>query len=201
MKKIIYLLIAVFLLSAAALQAQIKMSDIIVSEASTDIVEHELNKEYELKKFLVEDEYGHFRVSLPEHEKRQLDYLIGFSLIALSGVFDGIVETLDHHYYLFEGKFPDANPNYWNKGVSWKNKWKNGNPEDGEKFPGSSTIFVSLTDGYHLFRTLDYLALSGGSLFVFRGNKEWWVYAIEFVAMSIVRHGVFTFVHDHYFRP
>ena len=48
--------------------------------------------------------------------------------------------------------FKNLNPLFWNKSVSWKNKWKNGDQAQGEAFPGSSTIFVSLTDGWHFFQ-------------------------------------------------
>lgn len=44
------------------------------------------------------------------------------------------------------------NPLFWDKSQSWKNKWKNGDASQGEKFPGSSTIFVSFTDAWHLFQ-------------------------------------------------
>lgn len=49
-----------------------------------------------------------------------------------------------------EGKMK-GNPNFWIKDISWKNKWKDGDPKKGEKFLGSSTIFVQLTDAWHLF--------------------------------------------------
>lgn len=42
--------------------------------------------------------------------------------------------------------------------TSWKRKWKNGNKDEGEAFPGSSTIFVFVTDGYHLFGTISNVA-------------------------------------------
>jgi hypothetical protein len=48
-----------------------------------------------------------------------------------------------------EGSLP-WNPMFWAKEFSWKRKWKNGDPEQGEAFPGSSTVFVFLTDGWHL---------------------------------------------------
>lgn len=43
---------------------------------------------------------------------------------------------------------------WWNKNYSWRNKWKNGDPEQGEKFFGSSTFLVWLTDGWHFFQML-----------------------------------------------
>ena len=41
---------------------------------------------------------------------------------------------------------------WWNKSQGWKNKWKLGHPKNGPKFWGSTTIFVGLTDGWHLFQ-------------------------------------------------
>lgn len=46
------------------------------------------------------------------------------------------------------------NQQFWNPLVSWVNKWKNNDEAQGEKFPGSSTVFVFLTDGRHLFKML-----------------------------------------------
>lgn len=37
---------------------------------------------------------------------------------------------------------------------SWRNKWKNGDPKQGEKFPFSSTILVMFTDRWHLVQSL-----------------------------------------------
>jgi hypothetical protein len=39
---------------------------------------------------------------------------------------------------------------YWIKNKSWRYKYKDGNPALGEKFFGSSTFLVFLTDGWHL---------------------------------------------------
>ena len=41
---------------------------------------------------------------------------------------------------------------FWDNKVSWANKWKNKNPAQGEAFFGSSTIFVSIMDGWHLLK-------------------------------------------------
>ena len=67
----------------------------------------------------------------------------------LAGAANGVNQDLLFHYNEFESTFPNANPQYWNPDLSWRNKYLNGDPAQGEKFPGSSTIFVSLTDGYH----------------------------------------------------
>ena len=43
---------------------------------------------------------------------------------------------------------------FWSKEDSWRRKWKNGNPREGEAFWGSSTFLVWLTDGWHLLKLL-----------------------------------------------
>ena len=67
----------------------------------------------------------------------------------LAGALNGVNHDLLFHYNEFESTFPNADPQYWNPDLSWRNKYLNGDPAQGEKFPGSSTIFVGLTDGYH----------------------------------------------------
>jgi len=50
--------------------------------------------------------------------------------------------------------FSNFNPTFWNPSQSYVNKWKNGNKADGEKFFGSSTFLVFLTDSWHLFKMI-----------------------------------------------
>ena len=50
-----------------------------------------------------------------------------------------------------EGKIKFRNTLFWLKDLSWRNKWKNGDKREGEKFKFSSTIFVLFTDAWHLF--------------------------------------------------
>ena len=56
-------------------------------------------------------------------------------------------------------KLAKLKPQFWNKHKSWVNKWKGGNPANGEKFPGSSTFLVWLTDAWHLFNLLSYVSM------------------------------------------
>ncbi len=44
--------------------------------------------------------------------------------------------------------------NFWDGEVAWRNKWKNRNPEEGERFWGSSHIFVTVCDGWHVVKML-----------------------------------------------
>lgn len=67
---------------------------------------------------------------------------------------DGTIETISYHYETgFQSRFSNINNQFWNPTLSWKNKYKDGNPALGPKFMGSTTIFASTTDAYHLLRT------------------------------------------------
>ena len=71
-------------------------------------------------------------------------------LVFLAGASKGFNETLMFHWKAFRHRFPNANPNWYNPAVSWRNKYKNGDPDAGPKFPLSTTLLVGLTDQYHL---------------------------------------------------
>lgn len=63
----------------------------------------------------------------------------------LAGFIDGVNQAYLFHY---SSKFGKIKPNE----EAWRNKWKNGDPLQGEKFWGSSRWFVFVTDFYHLTR-------------------------------------------------
>lgn len=82
-------------------------------------------------------------------------------LFGIAGHFNGKMDVIDFHWeasvYLAEGKY------HYNPEISWRNKWAVG--PDGEtlvgveRFPGSSTVFVALTDRWHLWKSVMLLAL------------------------------------------
>jgi len=55
------------------------------------------------------------------------------------------------NYFDKKGKYSFGNQ-FWDNSVSWANKWKNKDPKQGELFIGSSTIFVTFMDGWHLVK-------------------------------------------------
>ena len=75
--------------------------------------------------------------------------IIGLVFIIISTFSKSIMDKLQFHYdkSIFKNF---KNQQFWDGRISWKNKWKNGDKEQGEKFPGSSTIFVFSTDAWHL---------------------------------------------------
>jgi hypothetical protein len=76
--------------------------------------------------------------------------------ILTAAICKAVQDKIQFHYA--KSIFQKRNPRFWNPNISWKNKWKNGEPEFGEAFWGSSTIFVSFTDAWHLFGMIKHLA-------------------------------------------
>lgn len=85
-------------------------------------------------------------------------FIVGILLIFLSGASNGLHETVHYHWSAFERVFPNAEKQYWKplgdcndifKG-SWVNKYKDYPKDKSEAFPGSTTVFVFLTDAKHL---------------------------------------------------
>lgn len=72
-------------------------------------------------------------------------------LLIIGGISNAIMDVLRFRYNT--SIFSDfKNQQWWNPSISWRNKWKNGEPENGEKFWGSSRWFVRFTDAWHFFQ-------------------------------------------------
>lgn len=71
-------------------------------------------------------------------------------LIIVAAIANAAMDKVQFHFgnSVFRG-MPKLDP-----ATSWRNKWKNGNNSEGEAFAGSSTIFVCLTDFWHLMKTI-----------------------------------------------
>jgi hypothetical protein len=76
-------------------------------------------------------------------------YLTG-SLMLLSGAAKGFNETLQFNWNGFHSVFPKANPRWFWPSQSFRNKYKDGDPSKGAKFPLSTSVLVMVTDQYHL---------------------------------------------------
>lgn len=77
-------------------------------------------------------------------------------LVILSALFDGLADSCISESEYERGllSYLGFNKNYFVRELSWKNKWKDGDKEKGERFFGSSTFLVWLTDGWHLLKFL-----------------------------------------------
>ena len=71
-------------------------------------------------------------------------------LLFTAGAAKGFNEGLQFNWNGFHSIFPKANPQWFWPSYSFKNKYKDGDPEKGPKFPFSTSALVMLTDQYHL---------------------------------------------------
>jgi hypothetical protein len=85
-------------------------------------------------------------------QKWKLDknHLLTGGLVFIGGTCKGLNETLLFHYKVFQRTFPNAQPSWFDPKESWTNKYKHRNPDEGPKFPLSTTLLAFTTDQYHL---------------------------------------------------
>jgi hypothetical protein len=89
--------------------------------------------------------------------------LAALVLWGMAGMADGVAETLQFHYSAFAQKCSSCTDQYWNPEVSWNNKYAD-SEEPRQRFIGSTTVLVWMTDAYHLFRSLTTWCLVAGWL-------------------------------------
>jgi hypothetical protein len=132
--------------------------------------------------------------------KRIRNYLFTGSLVFLSGAADGINQALQFRYDGFKRVFPHANDHFWKPALSCDNKYKNRDPGQGPKFPGSRTWLVFVTDGYHLTRFADHLFMAGAVSVKIAGyeKKKWYKYVIEAVGYWVVNRAGFCLVYNRF---
>ncbi len=92
--------------------------------------------------------------------------MISLILFFISGIFDAAKDIISFRYE--QSVFAKLNPIFWNPLKSWKNKYRRPiipgdkhwyyfglyTPAMEERFPYSTTLFVGLTDGWHLLKTM-----------------------------------------------
>jgi hypothetical protein len=113
-------------------------------------------------------------------------YTLTGAFMFVSGVSDGVNQTIDFHYSDFKSVFPGAKDKFWNNDISWKNKYRDVEGGDySPKFFGSTTFLAWTTDGYHLTRTAANLSVISGAAINFDGRKKlhWYLYDIAFFSL------------------
>lgn len=106
-------------------------------------------------------------------------------LFVLAGSSKGFNETLMFHYSEFQDAFPGANRQWFDPSVSWRNKYQNGDPLQGAKFPGSTTVFVAFTDQYHLNNMIHRLSITSAMVIKLGEKQKWWCYVIDFAYYTL----------------
>ena len=91
-------------------------------------------------------------------------------------------------------KLAKLNPLFWDKHKSWKNKWKGGVAANGEKFFGSSTFLVWITDAWHLFNMLSYLSLFIAGYLTATYLDKWYLAIIPFPIGLIIFELIYEYL-------
>ena len=82
-------------------------------------------------------------------------------LLILAGFSNSIMDTVDFRFSqsIFSKLKSEKARLWWNQSQGWKNKYKDRDPDKGPAFPGSTTIFVWVTDAWHFFQMIMYTSL------------------------------------------
>jgi hypothetical protein len=93
-------------------------------------------------------------------------------LIFTAGAAKGFNEALQYKYNGFEEWFPHANDQWFYPTFSFRNKYKDGDPSKGAKFPLSTSALVMVTDQYHLNNFIQKSALTAALVFKIGERKK-----------------------------
>lgn len=117
-------------------------------------------------------------------------YIVISVLITISAIAKSLMDTVSFHYGISIFPKLTKSESFYNPLFSWSRKWKNGDPKQGEAFLGSSTVFVSLTDFWHLMGLIrDFTLVS--IIPIVSGN--YWLFFL-YIPYRLVFHIFYTYV-------
>lgn len=107
--------------------------------------------------------------------------MIAFLFIALAGFFNSIMDKIRFHWKksIFSNIKNPRVLDWVSPKLSWDNKWKSVRAEK-EKFPGSSTVFVWLTDLWHFAQFMMICCFILAALFYVPVLGMWWDFIIMY---------------------
>jgi hypothetical protein len=122
--------------------------------------------------------------------------IVLFSILAIAALGKAVMDTLQQHFCCsvfkkYEGK------KWIDPGISWMNKYKDGNSKKGPRFFGSTTFFVFVTDLWH-FSDFIYLRFIFSVPIIYSFTQPmitWWadylIYSIFFTVIFQVIYSLF----------
>lgn len=109
------------------------------------------------------------------------------SLVFAAGGFEGIMDHLQFHY--------DRPDPFWNPDISWKNKYRGGDPANGRTFAGKYAVWT--TDGWHLMKAGRNSTLAVAIvLHPKEKGRKWWSYALEAIGYWAVNRAGFNVTYN-----
>jgi hypothetical protein len=132
-----------------------------------------------------------------QHKIKPRNYAIVGTLSILSGVADGLRDATIFHNDKVLTKL-NTNSSFW-RSDSYLNKYKNRDPKQGERFPGSKSIFVFTTDAPHLLKFSNNLFTAGAvAIKLGECKKRWYVYVLEGIGYWVVNRIGFTITYNFF---
>ena len=120
------------------------------------------------------------------------------TISVLCAVIAGIARAVSNKVLFHYDHSVFKNKAWFNPKTSWRNKYKKGNPLLGEKFKGSTTIFVLFTDAFHLFEFVFRITFATSFIFatLLLTNSLWFAfgYIVIYLVFAGVFHLFFTFI-------
>lgn len=107
-------------------------------------------------------------------------------LVFTSGAAEGVMDHLQFHY--------DGNSQYWQPDISWRNKYKNRDPQQGMTFRGKYLVFT--TDGWHMMKFVRNATIFTAFTLKVGEKKKWWVYVAEGAGYWLVNRAGFTLTYN-----
>jgi len=111
-----------------------------------------------------------------------------FTLLLLAAFFNSVMDVLQFRYSQSVFANQTKHESFLNPSISWQNKWANGDPAQGEAYLGSSTVFVLLTDCWHLAQFLMFTCFEVIILLLLYQlyKFKWYTIIIIFLGMKIL---------------
>ena len=132
-------------------------------------------------------------------KKQESNFYVTSSLLLVSGMADGLAEACKFHPNGVTGAF--GNPQFWDNSLSWRNKYRNGDPAQGAKFPLSTTALAWMTDGYHLSRMIrNSTMIAAITIRIGEPAKKWYYYIVEAAIYYLTYQLGFTITYDIIFK-
>ena len=132
-------------------------------------------------------------------KEQESNFYVTSSLLFVSGMADGLAEASKFHPKGVTEVF--GNPQFWDNSLSWRNKYRNGDPAKGAKFPLSTTALAWTTDGYHLSRMIrNSTMIAAITIRIGESAKDWYQYVIEAVIYYLTYQLGFTITYDIIFK-
>lgn len=132
-------------------------------------------------------------------KKQEGNFYVTSSLLFVSGMADGLAEACKFHPQGVTEVF--GNPKFWDNSLSWRNKYRNGDPAQGAKFPLSTTALTWTTDGYHLSRMIrNSTVIAAITIRLGEPAKAWYYYIAEAVIYYLTYQLGFTITYDIIFK-